>query len=196
MCGCMRIDDISWWQMATHFLQSLLKKALFLVLYSGGTIMATFRLVIGFDIEIMMFWHRMWLYKNKIIGSQPPKHITLANYHELLAGVWFLFVSWNVVESCFNCTGKSWKVLELLSCLTVWAYCYSSSHALITWPLASEQTLFICHTTICRNPINFLYNSGHMTLWCVEVGPVANARKGSIQEHDQARVQLQYHTWM
>ncbi len=25
-----------------------------------------------------------------------------------------------------------------------------------------------------RNPINFLYNSGHVTLWCVEVGQVAN----------------------
>ncbi len=30
-----------------------------------------------------------------------------------------------------------------------------------------------------NNPINFLYNLGHVTLWCVEVGPVANAREGS-----------------
>ncbi len=27
-----------------------------------------------------------------------------------------------------------------------------------------------------RNPSNFLYNLGHVTLWCVEVGPVENAR--------------------
>ncbi len=27
-----------------------------------------------------------------------------------------------------------------------------------------------------------------MTLWCVEVGPVANAREGSMQEHDWARL--------
>ncbi len=39
-----------------------------------------------------------------------------------------------------------------------------------------------------RDPINFLYNTGHTTLWCMEVGPVANAREGSMQEHDWARV--------
>ncbi len=39
-----------------------------------------------------------------------------------------------------------------------------------------------------RNPINFLYNPNHMTLWYVEVGPVANARKGSTQEHIRAKV--------
>ncbi len=54
-----------------------------------------------------------------------------------------------------------------------------------------------------RNPINFLYNSDHvtlwcvevflynschLTLWCVEVGPMANARECSTQEHDHARV--------
>ncbi len=60
-------------------------------------------------------------------------------------------------------------------------------HTLIMWPLASERTL-VCHTTMHRNPINFLYNPGYMTLWCVEVGPVANAREGSTQEHDWARV--------
>ncbi len=47
----------------------------------------------------------------------------------------------------------------------------------------------ICHTTMCRNPINFIiYNPGHVTLWCVEVVLVANAREGSTQEHDWARV--------
>ncbi len=39
-----------------------------------------------------------------------------------------------------------------------------------------------------RDPINFLYNTGHVTLWCVEVGPVANAKKGSKKEHDWATV--------
>ncbi len=50
----------------------------------------------------------------------------------------------------------------------------------------------ICHTTISSNPINFLYNSGHVTLWCVEEGPVANGREGSTQEHDQAKVWFPY----
>ncbi len=30
------------------------------------------------------------------------------------------------------------------------------------------------------NPINFLYNLDHVTLWGVEVGPVANAREGKV----------------
>ncbi len=47
----------------------------------------------------------------------------------------------------------------------------------------------ICHTTMHMNPINFLYNLGHVTLWCVEEGPVvANAMEGLMQEHDRARV--------
>ncbi len=46
----------------------------------------------------------------------------------------------------------------------------------------------ICHTTMCRNPVSFLYNPGDMTLWCVEVSPVANAKECSMQEHDWARV--------
>ncbi len=41
-----------------------------------------------------------------------------------------------------------------------------------------------------RNPINFLYDPGHVSLWCVEVGPVANARESSKQEHDWARMKL------
>ncbi len=46
----------------------------------------------------------------------------------------------------------------------------------------------ICHTTMCRNHINFLYNPGHVTIWCVKVGLVANAREGLTQEHDWASV--------
>ncbi len=41
------------------------------------------------------------------------------------------------------------------------------------------------------NPINFLYNLDHVTLWRVEVGPVANAREGSMQEHDWASLDCQ-----
>ncbi len=52
----------------------------------------------------------------------------------------------------------------------------------------NHANTLICHTTMCRNPINFLYNLGQVTLSCVEVGLVANARKGSIPEHDGARV--------
>ncbi len=35
---------------------------------------------------------------------------------------------------------------------------------------------FICHTTMCRNSIKFIYNSGHVTPWCFEVVPVVYAR--------------------
>ncbi len=31
---------------------------------------------------------------------------------------------------------------------------------------------FICHTTMCRDVINFLYNPSHVTLWYLEVVPV------------------------
>ncbi len=63
-------------------------------------------------------------------------------------------------------------------------------HTLITNHLTSSQRAdtLICHTTMHRNPINFLYNPCHVTLWCVKVGTVANAREGSTQEHNCARV--------
>ncbi len=51
----------------------------------------------------------------------------------------------------------------------------SIDHTLITWPLASEWTL-ICHTIMPTNTINFLYNPGHVTLWCLEVVLVVYAR--------------------
>ncbi len=43
---------------------------------------------------------------------------------------------------------------------------------------SKQVDTLICHTTMCKNLINFLYNPGHVTLWCVEVGPMANARGG------------------
>ncbi len=46
----------------------------------------------------------------------------------------------------------------------------------------------IYHTTMCRNSINFLYNPGDVTFWCVEVGLVANTKKGSTQEHGRPTV--------
>ncbi len=39
-----------------------------------------------------------------------------------------------------------------------------------------------------RNPVNFLYNSGHVTLCFVEVGLLPNTREGSMQEHNWAIV--------
>ncbi len=49
----------------------------------------------------------------------------------------------------------------------------------------------ICHTTMHCHSINFLYNPGHLILCCLEIVPMANAREGSMQEHDWARV-IQY----
>ncbi len=57
---------------------------------------------------------------------------------------------------------------------------------LITWPLASKWTL-ICHTTMRRNAINFLYNPGHVTRWCLEVVPEVNARVRSTITADWAK---------
>ncbi len=51
----------------------------------------------------------------------------------------------------------------------------------------------ISHVTMGYNPINFIYilfYPGHVTLWSMEVGPLANAREASMQEHDWARVIL------
>ncbi len=55
---------------------------------------------------------------------------------------------------------------------------------------SKQADTLICHTTMHRNSINFLYNPGHVSLWCLEVVPVANAREGSTKEHDWARVIL------
>ncbi len=37
-----------------------------------------------------------------------------------------------------------------------------------------EDTL-ICHITMHRNAINFLYIPGHVTIWCLEVVHMADA---------------------
>ncbi len=34
----------------------------------------------------------------------------------------------------------------------------------------------ICHFTMCWNLINFLYNQGHVIIWCLEVVPVVYIR--------------------
>ncbi len=91
-----------------------------------------------------------------------------------------------VNKLCYRC--MSWLTLIIFQFLQG-----SNKNLLESWVLShvassKRADTLICHTTMRRNPINFLYNSGHVTLWCVEVGPVANAREGSTQEHDQASV--------
>ncbi len=68
-------------------------------------------------------------------------------------------------------------------------------HTLITWHLATKQTL-VCHTTMHRNFINFPCNPGHVTPLCLEVVLVANAREGSTQEHNWARVWPWWREWL
>ncbi len=53
---------------------------------------------------------------------------------------------------------------------------------------STRPDTLICHTTMHGNSINFLYNPHHVTLWCLKVVPVANAKEGSTQEHNWARV--------
>ncbi len=63
------------------------------------------------------------------------------------------------------------NVLTILDCFDQPKY-----HTLITWPSKRVDTL-ICDTTMRRHSINFLYNPGHVILWCLEVVPVTNARE-------------------
>ncbi len=53
----------------------------------------------------------------------------------------------------------------------------------VMWPFdvwkyfqLSMLECLICHPTMCRNAIIFLYDPGHMTNWCLEVVPVVYAR--------------------
>ncbi len=59
-------------------------------------------------------------------------------------------------------------------------------------PSNKRADTLICPTTMCRNLINFLYKPSHVILGYVEVGPVANAREGSMQEHNWARVSFDW----
>ncbi len=54
--------------------------------------------------------------------------------------------------------------------------------------IANHILIKIYPTIMYRNPINFLYNLGNVIIWCVEVGPVSNAKEGSTQEHNRVRV--------
>ncbi len=55
-------------------------------------------------------------------------------------------------------------------CLRVkWSVEGNGLHSLVMWPLVMWLLALICHTTMCRNSNNFLYNPGHVTLWCLEV---------------------------
>ncbi len=82
--------------------------------------------------------------------------------------------------------------LSLENVLHKWAMHFMShAHSNHVTSSKREDTL-ICHTTMRGNPINFLYNPGHVTLWCVKVGLVANPREGSTQEHNWAMVCRMY----
>ncbi len=47
---------------------------------------------------------------------------------------------------------------------------------LLTWMSRSTLRPSIYHTTMLRNAINFLYDTGHVNLWCVEVVLVVYCR--------------------
>ncbi len=74
----------------------------------------------------------------------------------------------------------TWRIFSTYTELVLYAWVLPSNHM----TSSKREDSLICHTTMRRNLINFLYNSGHVTLWCVEVGPLANARESSTQEHD------------
>ncbi len=52
---------------------------------------------------------------------------------------------------------------------------YSYAHSNHVTSNKQVDTL-ICYSTMHRNAINFLYNPGHMTFWCLEVVQVVYAR--------------------
>ncbi len=76
-------------------------------------------------------------------------------------------------------------------CFEKWSPDGAKSHSNHVTSSKQADTI-ICHTTMCRNPINFLYNQGHMILWCVEVGLVANVWEDSTQEYDWAMMGAKY----
>ncbi len=51
---------------------------------------------------------------------------------------------------------------------------YNNKCKLVTF--SNRVDTLICHTTMCRNSINFLYNPVHMTLSCLEVVLVVYVR--------------------
>ncbi len=76
-------------------------------------------------------------------------------------------------ESMFFMHAFSLALLAESIIVTWCAYVISQSNHVTS---SKRADTLICHTTMRRNLINFLYNSGHVTLWCVEVGPVVNAQ--------------------
>ncbi len=63
---------------------------------------------------------------------------------------------------------------------------------LVHWLTSSKQVdTLICHTTMRRNSINFLYNAGYMTLWCLEVVPVVYTRVFYVHSLQLYRQQLE-----
>ncbi len=83
-------------------------------------------------------------------------------------------------------TLKNCRFLNWLHNVPLGQYDTHSNHV----TSSKRADTLICFATICRNYINFLYNQGHVSLWCLEVVPVANVREGSMQEQDWARVNM------
>ncbi len=75
------------------------------------------------------------------------------------------------ILACFLCR-NSMCMVKCYRYSHVWIRLHDTNHV----TSSKRADTLICHTTMHRNPINFLYHLGHVTLWCVEVGPVANAR--------------------
>ncbi len=51
----------------------------------------------------------------------------------------------------------------------------------------------ICYATMCRNTIDFGYNSSHVALWCLEVVPVVYAR---VFMYAEWVIYSKVHKWM
>ncbi len=84
----------------------------------------------------------------------------------LLRGAWCCVKSWNDYNGQNCCYCIMWWNPDGTNWIT------HSNHVISS----KRVDTLICHTTMHRNSINFLYNLGHVTFRCLEVVPVVYAR--------------------
>ncbi len=96
-----------------------------------------------------------------LVGPFTGKNICFQTGHLLICWQSCRIVSWSYF----------WHILMLFFAHGQFAH---SNHMTSSKPM---DTL-ICQATMRRNVINFLYNPGHVTLWCLEVVPVVYAWMG------------------
>ncbi len=125
-------------------------------------------------------------FSSQLCVSQPhSNHVTSSKQADTL--IYYITMRRNSINYLYNLDHVTLWCLEVVPMANASEGSIPHSNHVIS---SKQADTLIYHITMRRNSISFLYNLDHMTLWCVEVGPVANAREGSMQEHDWARVHV------